>query len=246
MTAFAQLVPDQRPLAGREDLERVYLPPRPQHLRINFVASLDGAVEVDGRSGPLGGPADRSAFLAMRAVTDVVLVGAGTARAEDYGPVRVAADAADRRRIRGQPPRPVLAVVTARADLDPRARLFGGDPVLVLTTEEAARARPDLAEVAEVVPCGRIAVDVAAVVGELRRRALGRVLCEGGPALARSLLMADLVDELCLTLSPMVAGAGQRLFDDAPMTPAGPFTLGGLIEADSLLLARYIVRSELP
>lgn len=236
---LTQLLPDRRVLGGQGDLEQVYAPPGGEHLRLNFIASLDGAVEVGGRSGPLGGPADRSAFLAMRAVADAILVGAGTVRAEDYGPVRVAADARARREARGQSSRPVLAVVTGRAALDRAARLFGGDRVVVFTTETALSGRPDLPEAAEVVACGRTTVDLAAVVQELRRRGMGRILCEGGPVMARGLLTAGLVDELCLTLAPVVAGAGRRLVGEEPMSPAGPFCLTGLLESDSLLLARY-------
>lgn len=238
-----QVLPVRRELSGQEDLERLYLPEGDQLLRINFIASLDGVVEIEGRSGALGGPGDRSAFAAMRAVTDVVLVGAGTARAENYGPLTAAPDVAGRRRRRGQSPRPTLAVVTRRGDLDGRSRLFGGeDRVLVLTTDQVEAGRPDLAEVAEVVSCGRSEVDMDRAVGELRRRGLGRILCEGGPALARTLLDAGLVDELCLTISPVVLGGGRRLFGEQQLARAGGFELAAILEADSMLLARYRLR----
>lgn len=242
-----QVLPVRRELDGQEDLERLYLPEGDQLLRINFIASLDGAVEIEGRSGPLGGPVDRSAFAAMRAVADVVLVGAGTARAENYGPVTVAPDVAGRRLQRGQSPRPTLAVVTRRGDLDRRSRLFGGeDRVLVLTTDEVEAGRPDLSEVAEVVSCGRSEVEVDRVVGELRRRGLGRILCEGGPALARTLLGAGVVDELCLTISPVVLGGGRRLFGEQQLERAEAFELAAILEADSMLLARYRLRRGVP
>lgn len=230
-------------MEGPDDLERLYLPETDRFLRINFIASLDGAVEIGGRSGPLGGPGDRSAFTAMRAVTDAVMVGAGTARAENYGPVRAAPEVMDRRERRGQAPRPALAVVTRRGDLDRCSRLFGGEGrVLVLTTEKVQAGRPDLAEVADVVPCGPSEVDLGQAVEELRARGLGRILCEGGPALARSLLTAGLVDELCLTISPVVAGGGRRLFGEALLARAELFELVGVLEADSMLLSRYRLR----
>ena len=245
--SITQVVPDRRELPGREELEELYLPDGPTHLRINFIASLDAAVDIEGRSGPLGGPADRRVFSAMRAVADAVLVGAGTVRAEDYGPVAAGPELVGRRAARGQAPRPTLAVVTRRGDLDPRSRIFSGDPrVVVLTTAEVVAARPDLAEVAELVACGPSEVDAASAVGELRRRGLGRILCEGGPALARSLLSAGLVDELCLTISPLVVGGGRRLFGDQPLADAAPFELVGLLEADSMLLARYRLRRPAP
>lgn len=237
-------LPEIGTLEDQASIEVAYLHPADRHLRLNFVASLDGAVEVGGRSGPLGGPADRAAFMAMRAVADVVMVGAGTARAESYGPVRLAADVQDRRRTRGQRPRPPLAVITARGDLDPGARMFEPDrDVIIYTTERVAAGRADLREVAEVVPCGVGVVDVAEVVAHLRGRGLGRILCEGGPALTRSLFEADLVDEMCLTFSPVMAGEGNHRLSEGWRGEAARFQLHALMEGDGMVLTRYSVRS---
>lgn len=227
-------------------VEAAYLHPTERHLRINFVVSLDGAVEVAGRSGPLGGPADRAAFMAMRSVADVVMVGAGTARAENYGPVRLSADVQQRRRARGQAARPPLAVVTARGELAVGARMFEPDrDVIVFTTERVAAARTDLAEVAEVVPCGVGVVDVTEVVSHLHERGLGRILCEGGPTLTRALFEAALVDEMCLTFSPVLAGAGPHRLSEAWRGDPGRFSLTGLMEGDGMVITRYrIARSE--
>jgi riboflavin biosynthesis pyrimidine reductase len=138
-----------------EALEAEYLHPAGRHIRANFVTSIDGMVEVDGRSGALSGDADRDAFMAMRAVSDVILVGAGTVREERYGPVHFEAAVEDRRRARDQAPIPPLAIVSNRGDLDPEAKVFrGDDKPLLLTTEGAAAAHPDLAGVAEMVVCG--------------------------------------------------------------------------------------------
>ena len=231
-------------LSDAAAIEEAYLPPSERHLRINFVASLDGAVEVGGRSGPLGGPADRAAFMAMRAVSDVVMVGAGTARAEHYGPVRLADDVQKRRRARGQSARPPLAVVTARGDLATDARMFEPDrDVMVFTTESVASGRPDLAEVAELVPCGAGVVDVKIAVAYLHDRGLGRILCEGGPALTRSLFDAGLVDEVCLTFAPVMAGEGHHQLSEAWRGEAGRLSLTGLMEGDGMVLTRYSVDS---
>ena len=235
-----QLLPEPGQLDGAADLERVYAPPGPHHLRLNFVSALDGAIEIDGRSGALGGPADRAAFTAMRAVADVVLVGAGTARAEDYGPVRLPADAADRRRAAGRAPRPPVAVVTAQGRLDPDSKLFSdGAEVLVLTTASVAAEGRLAGVAADVVGCGEDRVEPGLVVAELRRRGLGRILCEGGPRLARDLLAAGLVDELCLTLAPLLGGGGRPTLTGAGPGRPVPLQLQGLIEGDGMLLARY-------
>ncbi len=223
-----------------EDLEDAYIHPELHHLRVNFVTSLDGAVEVDGRSGPLGGQADRQAFMAMRAVADVVLVGAGTAGAENYGPVKLAADVHSRRVRHGQAAVPRLAVVTARGHLDREARMFAGDqPVIVLTTETVVGSRPDLADVAEMVVCGTDHVDLPVAVSELHQRGLGRVLCEGGPTLTRGLFDADLVDELCVTFSPVMAGEGRYRLAHAWSGEPRRFALSRLLEGDGMLMAAY-------
>lgn len=237
-----QFIPEPGLLESKEQIEAAYFPPADQHLRVNFVASLDGAVEVSGRSGPLGGPADRAVFMAMRAVSDVVMVGAGTARAEDYGPVRLSEDVQKRRQARGQPARPPLAVVSGRADLNVSARMFEPDrDIIIFTTEPAVQRRPDLAEVAELVPAGSGTVDLGSVVAELQRRGLGRILCEGGPALARSLFVGGLVDELCLSFSAALAGVGHHGLSESWSGDVRKLELSALMEGDGLLITRYSV-----
>jgi riboflavin biosynthesis pyrimidine reductase len=237
-----QLLPDRR-LLDEGALERIYAHPLSRHLRVNFVMSLDGGIEIDGRSGPLGAPADRAAFMAMRAAADVVMVGAGTARAENYGPVRLGPDPTARRAVRGQAGNPPLAVVSTSAQLDTGSRMFAGDEALIVYTAATGLSRrPDLAGAADVVVCGDDAVDLRAVVADLHRRDLGRVLCEGGPALVRGLFAADLVDELCLTLAPVLVGPGVGSLSGAwPGRGPRRFELEGLVEGDGLLMTRYRV-----
>jgi riboflavin biosynthesis pyrimidine reductase len=174
-------------------------------------------------------------------VSDAILVGAGTVRAENYGPVRLDADAITRRRARQQKPLPRLAIVSNQADLERGARVFGGDtPPLLLTTAAAAARRPDLAEVAELVACGDRWVDITVAVERLRERELGRILCEGGPTLLRSLLFADLLDELCCTTASRLVGMGHRsLLGDEPVSDAINLRLNGVLEGDGMLLSRY-------
>lgn len=211
----------------------------PDHLaaplvRVNFVASTDGAVTVDGRSGGLGSAADRRVFGTLRELADVVLVGAGTVRAENYGGAR--------RPTRGTTTPPPIAVVTGSAQLDPAARLFTDTRVapIVLTGPAAPADRLALladagADVVVLDP-----LSPAAVLGELGRRGLYRVLCEGGPRLFGDLVAADLVDELCLTVAPVLAaGAAGRIAVGPPGTPPRSLRLVGVIEDDDVLLLRY-------
>lgn len=241
-----RLYPTAGEVAGGAGLEEEYVVPAGRHLRANFVTSVDGMVELGGRSAPLGGPADRSAFMAMRAVTDVILVGAGTVRGEKYGPVRLDAAAQERRRQRHQAPLPRLAIVSNRGELDPTAKVFSGEtrPLLV-TSAAAATTRTDLAAEAEVVVCGDQSVDLGRALDELHARGLGRVLCEGGPTLLHSLIGADLLDELCCTTAPWLAGPGHRtLLGDQPLADPVAMHLTAVLEGDGMLLARYRCRPQ--
>lgn len=203
-------------------------------VRVNFVSSIDGAAAVDGRSGGLGTAADKAVFGLLRELADVVLVGAGTVRAEDYRGAR--------RPTRGRPTPPPIAVVTGSADLDPASRLFTDTvvPPLVLTVGSAPeRLRSALAAAGgDVVVLPRLTPD--ALLAELGGRGLARVLCEGGPSLFGALQAADAVDELCLTVSPLLAGGDAgRIAHGPPGSPARPMELAGVLHAEDALLLRY-------
>jgi riboflavin biosynthesis pyrimidine reductase len=241
-----RLYPTAGQIESSAELEDEYLVTADRHVRANFVITLDGMVELDGRSASLSGEADRAAFLAMRAMADVILVGAGTVRDEHYGPVRLDPAVEVRRRARQQAPLPALAIVTNRANLDPSARVFAGDTkILLLTCASAARQRPDLTGVAEVIACGNESVNLGTAVEELYARGLGRILCEGGPTLFRGLLNAGLVDEFCCTTSPHLAGPGHRgLLGDQAISAPIPLALTAVLEGDGMLLVRYQCRTQ--
>jgi riboflavin biosynthesis pyrimidine reductase len=236
-----QLLPIAVEVRSPEELEELYSMPARAHLRADFISSLDGRVEADGYSRSLSAPADGLAFKTMRGVADVILVGAGTVRAEGYGPVKLAGPVQERRQARGQEALPRLAIVTARADLDPQAAVFGGPlPPLLITSNQAIEGRSDLAAVAEVIAAGDTAVDLRSGVDSLAARGLAGVLCEGGPTLLRSLLEEDLVDELCLSISPVLVGPQHvGLLGQGSLSRQVRFELSVLIEGDGLLLTRY-------
>lgn len=211
-------------------------------VRMNFVMSLDGAVTVGGRSGGLGDENDRLAMQVLRTLADVVLAGAGTVRAEGYGGLRVEETDAAWRRSQGLPAQPRVAVVSSRLDLSPEHPFFARAverPIVVTHAASPADRRAALAEVADVLVCGDAAVDARAMVDALAAAGLPQVLCEGGPHLFGSLIEADLVDELCLSLSPMlVAGDAGRIARGAREVERR-MRLVHAIPAGDLLLLRY-------
>ena len=210
---------------------------------VNMVASIDGAIEVEGRSGALGSPADRAMFHALREMPDVILAGAGTVRAENYGPVNLDEAAQARRVARGQQPLPRLAVISGSARLDPTSRLFS-DPTqrpIVITTESApANAVAALREVADVLIAGVEKVDLRDAFAQLREQELTTLLCEGGPTLNNQLLADDLVDEWCQTISPILVGGNAARGAHGPtMGTANNLKLTRVVVDDDVLLLRY-------
>lgn len=224
------LFPD--PAAGPGvELDHVYPWPARRWLRVNFVSALDGAAAVDGRTAGLASPADKAVFDHLRATCDVVLVGAGTATAERYRPAAVP-----------------IAVVSGSLSPSPDERLFTpaagtATPIMLTCASAPADRRAVLADHAEIVDCGDREVDLRLVVAELERRGLRRLLCEGGPRLFSSLLAADLVEELCLTVAPvLVDGGAPRITHGSALQPPGAASLQSILEEDSTLLLRYSLR----
>jgi riboflavin-specific deaminase-like protein len=206
----------------------------------NMIATVDGATAVEGRSGGLGGPADTLVFGAIRAVADVILVGAGTVRTESYGSPRVPQG-------RDEPPR--LAIVTRSLDIDPGARVFldapPGRPPIVVTTERSDPSRRRaLADVADVLTVGEDSVDIPQTVAALGDRGARVVLCEGGPSLNGQLVAAGVLDELCVSLAPLVAGgSSSRLAHNLGPASVTAMRLDRVLEADDMLFLRYVRRA---
>lgn len=226
------------------DLRSLYAFPtdRPW-VRANMVASVDGSAVREGRSEGLSGAADKKVFGVLRGLCDAVLVGAGTARVEGYRGLKARSTYADVRAELGQAPAPRLVVVSRRLELDPTSELFAGDERTVVVTHRSSNegTRKRLAEVADIVVAGEDTVDLPAVLDELTGLGLGRVLCEGGPSLLADLAGCGRLDELCLTVSPLVVGgAGSRVLSGPGIDLDMPLRLAHLLEDDGVLLGRWV------
>lgn len=237
------------PLPAEEaDLDAVYAYPPGGAVRVNMIASVDGAAELDGGSRALGSPADRQLIGHLRALADVVLVGAGTARAEGYGPLRPRRARREARLAAGLAPVPRLAIVSGSLALDFDAPAFTEAelPTVVVTHAAAPEDRlAAAAKAADVVVAGEHAVDAAAAVDALGARGLTRVLCEGGPTLLGALAAADCVDDFCLTVSPMlVAGDATRAVAGPDLAPPMPLALAHVLEEDGYLYVHYTRRRD--
>ncbi|MEV5375151.1 pyrimidine reductase family protein [Streptomyces nondiastaticus] len=214
-------------------------------LRANMVSSLDGAAHHDGRSQPLSSAADMRVFGTLRGLADAVVVGAETVRQEGYRPARAREAFAARRAALGQGPAPVIAIVSAGLDLDFTLPLFREPlvPTIVLTGADAPEERVAAARAAgaEVLVAGEgRRVDPARVPKVLAARGLTRLLTEGGPQLLGQFAAAGVLDELCLTLAPLVAGGTATRIVNGPGMPVPErFVLASLLEEGGFLFSRY-------
>lgn len=212
-------------------------------VRLNMVMSADGAVtDPAGRTGGLGGAGDREVFRVLRAHADAIVVGAGTARIEGYGPHRLRPDLAEHRAADGRAEPAAIIVVSRSLRLDLTSPLFAeaATPTIVLTSAAADPALRSATErAARVVVAGGDDVDLRAGLAAVRKRfGYTSLLSEGGPTLNAPMLSAGLVDELCLTLGPVLVGGGGPRFVPGLPSPLD-LTLTAVLEDAGELFLRY-------
>ena len=195
-------------------------------VRANMVMSLDGAIAgPDGRSKSISSPADRRLFALLREDADVLLVGARTVREENYGPTT----------------KP-LAIVSATLDLPASLAMFAeatkATPRPLLLASEAAiqQAPTDLADRIDLIPCGEHKVELADAIAVLAQRGLLRIHCEGGPTLLTGLLLAQQLNELLLTISPVLVGSPTHLVNEPLQHASAAQPQQVLTEAGSVFL----------
>ncbi|MGY4651863.1 pyrimidine reductase family protein [Mycobacterium sp. URHB0021] len=216
-------------------------------VRGNMIASLDGGATDDGKAGGLAGAGDRALFALLRELADVIVVGAATVRVENYSGTQLSVAQRQARQQRGQAEVPPIAVVTRSGDLDPDARLFTRTevPPMILT---AAQAYDDtqhrLGGVAEVIDASGSqpnTVDIGTMLRILAERELFRVLTEGGPLFLGTLVEAGLLDDLCLTVAPiLVGGVARRILSGPGLLHNTMRRAHVLTDDDGYLYTRYV------
>lgn len=226
------MVPRVGTVADVTELASFYADP-PRGVRANMIFSADGAAAFGGRAGPLSCPTDQRLLRLLRGFADVVLVGAGTARAENYGPVRLP-DAGPTRP-------PPIAVISRSGRLPSRLLSEPDRPPIVVTCAGAAAARAEPGDRRQVLVAGEDSVDVARAVALLRARGMHRILCEGGPTVLDELVEADAVDEICVTLAPKLAASqpvGHRL-TPSPLPAPVTMRLEHALVCDEYVFLKY-------
>lgn len=212
-------------------------PGRPWVL-LGMISSLDGSAVVDGGSTALGGPPDRQVFRALRAVADVILVGAGTVRSERYRAPELSDELREWRIDRGMSDRPRIGIVSRSLQIDPTESLAAARPLVFTTADAAASSGHEVNGWAEVVTVGESSVEPSQMLSHLRADGVRVVLVEGGPRLNG--VLADHFDEVCLTIAPTLAGG------DGPRIVHGPqggrrAVLDRAIQSEGFLLLRYLL-----
>jgi riboflavin biosynthesis pyrimidine reductase len=207
----------------------------------DMVSSVDGRAAVGGRSVALGNPADRDLLRELRTAADAILVGTGTLRAERYATL-LDDDQRARRIAAGRPAHPIVATVSRALTLPlAEAPVFGeaGVPIVVFTESEAAP--PAVGAELEVVRFARGTLTLVGALRGLAERGVRGVLCEGGPSLLRRLIGEGGIDDLLVTVAPLlVAGDGPRILEGDPLTPSPPhLALQEVHRADDHVFLHY-------
>lgn len=233
-----------------DDLRAPYLADDRSHdderpwVLLNMITSIDGAIAVDGLSGGLGNEADFAVFSTLRSLADVILVGAGTAAAEGYKVPQPSPEVLARRNAAGQAAKPVIALVSRSLRIDLDAPLFADPdyrPIVVTAASSPSGRRAEIAAVADVVIAGGDEVDFGAAVRSLGDRVGPVILAEGGPTLNGQLVAADVLDELCITISPMVVGgSGGRMVAHGPDHSPRHFAVDRILEGGGLIFTRLL------
>lgn len=207
---------------------------------LNMVESIDGATAIDGGASGLNDADDRRLFLALRAVADVVMNGAATVRAENLGPVKLNDEMQQHRQEAGMQQPPTMVVLSRSLSLDPGLRIFS-DPERRPTIITGVESDPDrlaaLEDVADIVHAEKL--DGTSIIEALGSTSV--VLCEGGPTVNSQLIQSGVVDEVNLTISPVLAlGDSKRVASGPTDHEPTEMRLDRTLMGDQSLFLRFV------
>jgi 5-amino-6-(5-phosphoribosylamino)uracil reductase len=248
-----RLLPEPTELTPYEAIRGMRLgdlaPPDRPYLVLNMVATLDGRITIDGRSGPIGDDADRELFHGLRTQADAVMVGAGTIRTERYGRIAKRPERREQRVADGLEPDPLAVIVSARLRLPVDLPLLqdADSTVAILTASDDELPEPTPARVEYLRGPAGVELELRPLLERLRREhGVRSILCEGGPSLNESLIREGLVDELFLSIAPKLAGGPPlTVLTGAPLPEPLTATLVSLLEHDGHLFGRYALQGPL-
>jgi riboflavin-specific deaminase-like protein len=206
---------------------------------VNFAATVDGRAAIAGRSGPIGSDTDTAMLAGLRTRFDAVMIGAGTMRAERYGPLPNTPERRQERERLGLSPDPLMVIVSGRLDLPWDATLFtdGGGEVVIFTASEADP--PETATPVRIVRHDKF-VNIVEALRQLHTEfGIQALLCEGGPGLHNQLEGAGFVDDLFLTIAPKLAGGDAPRIIEGDLPGIAELQLAWLLEEDGELFTRY-------
>jgi riboflavin-specific deaminase-like protein len=257
--AFRRLLPPGDPASAAEIVDGLDLRARASDGRrpyvvLNMASTVDGRASIGGRSGAIGNRADRELFHALRASVDAVMAGGATVRVERYGRIIPQAPSRRRRLDRGLSEEPLACIVSGRLALAPDIPLLQEPSARVVIVTPSSASLPATAAHVEYVRAARDGLlDLPRATAELSERfGVRTLLCEGGPHLNSELLLAGLVDELFLSLSPKLAGGEDatgealRILAGAELAEPVELELLGALESGGHLFLRYGVRASAP
>jgi riboflavin-specific deaminase-like protein len=243
-----RLYPDAAAVTVDEVAESLQLVRRPAptmpFVICNMVSTADGKATIQGRSGPIGNEADSRLFHALRGQVDAVLAGTGTLAVERYGRLVRDQSARDARIRRGLAADPIACIVTRSGRVPMDIPLFQDPDSTVVVYSGEPLDPPDLPANVKVTRLEAEEFGMAVALRRLRAdHGVRSVLCEGGPTVLGALLRERVVDELFLTVAPLVVGGEVALtiVAGAPLPEPSRLELVWALESRGELLLRYAV-----